>query len=165
MKMEEKSQKTKHSVPFLAGVWQWRMARLREGIERPLAGKEFGQLKQLQKYLGDLTWDVIDWVLENWWAFSQQAKMDAGLPCAPAEPHIGFLLAHCDVAVNRMVEIAKQTNTVGSAEFLKQVDRLVFDQLKHALQEDCEGHPEWLAKIEAATTTEQLSQLINDSVA
>jgi hypothetical protein len=166
MDTDEMPKKGKCSVPCLAVLWQTSIARLSvETEKKPLTPRQFGQLKLLRNGLGDITWAVIDWALNNWWWFSQAARACAGLPCAPATPHIGFLLAHYDVAVNRMVEIAKQTNTVGSAEFLEQVDRLVFDQLKHALQEDCEGHPEWLAKIDAATTTEQLSQLINDSVA
>jgi hypothetical protein len=98
--------------------------------QKPLTPKQFGQLKLLRNILEDITLDVMLWAFENWTLFSLEAKRCAGLPCAPANPHIGFLLAHCDVAVNLMYKIAKNTNTVGAAEFVKNVDHMIYEMRK-----------------------------------
>lgn len=161
MKTEDMSQKMNRSVPFLAQMWQANMARMSGGVEqKPLTPRQFGQLKLLRNGLEDITWDVMQWVLENWTRFSQEAKRAAGLPCAPANPHIGFLLAHYDVAINLMYKIAKSTNTVGAAEFVKTVDRWSYEVLKKAAVEACEGKPELLAMIEGAKTLEDLHKIV-----
>jgi hypothetical protein len=58
-----------------------------------------GQLKSLRKALGDLTPDVVNWIVDpiNWWRFSQQAKASFNVP-APPHPHVGFLLKYCGFA-------------------------------------------------------------------
>jgi hypothetical protein len=161
MKTEDMSQKVKRSVPFLAQMWQANMARMNGVVEqKPLTPRQFGQLKLLRNLLEDITWDVMLWALENWTRFSQEAKIRAGLPCAPADPHIGFLLAHHEVAVNLMYKIAKSTNTVGAAQFIKNVDRLIYENLKNDAVKACEGDPELLAMVEAAKTLDDLHKIM-----
>jgi hypothetical protein len=142
MKTEDMSQEIKRSVPFLAQVWQVNLGAMSGVVEqKPLTPRQFGQLKLLRNILEDITLDVMLWVLENWTCFSQKAKSNAGLPCAPPHPHIGFLLAHCDVAVNLMYDIAKSSNTVGAAQFVKNVEHMIEIQKKE-LAEACEVGPE-----------------------
>jgi hypothetical protein len=161
MKPENMSQKIKRSVPFLAQVWQVNMMAM-SGVfqQKPLTPKQFGQLKLLRNALEDITLDVMLWALENWTVFSQKAKSNAGLPCAPPNPHIGFLLAHYDVAVNLMYDIAKSTDTVGAAEFVKNVDRMIYENLKKNAVKACEGDPELLAMVEAAKTPHDINKIL-----
>ena len=161
MKPEDMSQKMNRSVPFLAQMWQANMARMSGVVEqKPLTPRQFGQLKLLRNGLEDITWDVMQWVLENWTRFSQEAKRCAGLPCAPSNPHIGFLLAHCNVAVSLMYDIAKSTNTVDATKFVKNVDQRTYEMLKKGAVEDCEGNPELLAMIEGAKTLQEIRKLL-----
>lgn len=90
--------------PFsLELLWQSRLLALGEGKwQKALTQKERGQLKMLANVLGPLTNEVIGWAVANWWKFASKAQTEAGLPCFPGQPHIGFLLAHCAVAVNQM---------------------------------------------------------------
>lgn len=95
-----------HTAPTtgsLGGYWKSRMAMLQEGYQKPLTGKELGQLKQLFKYLGDQTKPVIDYAVSHWWKFASQAAASAGVSF-PADPHIGFLLQHHAVAVNLLTK-------------------------------------------------------------
>jgi hypothetical protein len=55
----------------------------------------------LETYLGLSAPAVIVYALEHWQTFACKAGLSAGVPW-PAEPHIGFLLKHCAVAVNQM---------------------------------------------------------------
>ncbi len=161
MKTEDMSQKIKHSVPFLAQMWQANMARMSGAVEqKPLTPRQFGQLKLLRNTLEDITWDVMLWALENWTQFSQEAKICMRLPCAPDIPDIGFLLAHCVVAVHRMYKIAKSTNTVGAAEFVKNVDHMIYKDLKNDAVKASKGDPKFLALIEGAKTTHELDKIV-----
>src|SRR5437870_1656773 len=83
-------------VRFLAGLWQQRLMANFGIIGTQLTAKELGQLKSLRKSLGDLTRDVIEWMLNpvNWWHFCQRVRAESGSHHAPPHPHVGFLLAH-----------------------------------------------------------------------
>lgn len=94
----------------LQAFWKGRMATIHGGYQKPLTGKQCGQLKQLSKYLGDQTKPVIDYVLNHWWKFATQAAAAAGTSC-PADPDIGFLLKHHAVAVNLLVPAAEVKKT------------------------------------------------------
>lgn len=95
--------------PFSLGIrWQERVARENGGVwQKTLTQKERGQLKMLANALGSRTHEVMDWAVANWTDFTWKAMDVAGLRASPCQPHIGFLLAHCDVAVNRMQAIAE----------------------------------------------------------
>ena len=107
MKPEEPHSKipAHQTVMRLAFFWQARVtANALVAPKTPLSAKEMGQLKQLRNYLGDETINVIGWAVDNWWTFAQRARAEAGLESHPAKPHIGFLLAHYDTAVNLMAK-------------------------------------------------------------
>ena len=91
----------KSRPPFALEV-RWRggvSLRDKSAFQKPLTNKERGQLKMLANALGSLTNEVVDWALANWFRFAQKAQIEAGLRSFPSEPHIGFLLTHCNVAV------------------------------------------------------------------
>jgi len=67
---ESKRDPKHHPVRFLAGLWQQRM-KDNFRITVQLIPKEMGQLQSLRKALGDLSPDVVEWMLDpvNWWHF------------------------------------------------------------------------------------------------
>jgi hypothetical protein len=86
------------SVTYVAILWQQRL-KTNFGVEKPLTSKECGQLKMLRNSLGLLTLKVIIRTLDSWQEFCNETRYESGLPCSPAFPHIGFLLAHYDAAL------------------------------------------------------------------
>ena len=113
------------SVPAIGSFWiQHLNASL--GTVSELTPKQFGQLKRLRAIFGCVTWPLISRTIDNWWGFAVAAKLSAGLPSAPAKPHIGFLLAHCEVAANLMYQKAKtNTKDAGDMSFIAQMDALI----------------------------------------
>jgi hypothetical protein len=111
------------SVIEIGSFWK---SRVKEtfGVHRQLTPKEFGQLKMLRRDLGAATCPVIHRIIGNWQAFCSKASENAGVPCTPPTPHIGFLLAHCATAVNLLHTIAKKA---GDTYFLSELDD-VFEQ-------------------------------------
>lgn len=92
----------------LALLWKKRVAVLGEGgYVKDLTGKEVGQLKHLLKALGDKSYEVVDWALQNWATFSWEARQQKGLTSAPTAPIVGFLLEHHEVAVQLIAPAAK----------------------------------------------------------
>jgi len=85
----------------LESHWKKKCSLAMDGIyQKPLTGKERGQLKMLAKYLGgnEQAKEVISYAVEHWWKFAvaASAAADTGMP---TEPHIGYLLKHHAVAV------------------------------------------------------------------
>ena len=80
----------------LESHWKKKCSLAMDGIyQKPLTGKERGQLKMLAKYLGgnEQAKEVISYAVEHWWKFAvaASAAADTGMP---TEPHIGYLLKH-----------------------------------------------------------------------
>ena len=156
-------------VRFLEGVWQQQLIA-NFGSAKPFASKEFGQLKSLRKALGDLTQDVIEWMVEpgNWFRFCQQVRAESGLWRAPDNPHIGFLLAHHGRALKFM---HSQLRTLTpTPDFVVRMERLRYEQWKTLLLAAyAEGKPERLAKIEAAKTLTDIQlvfiEMVDESTA
>jgi hypothetical protein len=65
-------------VRFLASIWQQKM-QANFGVLVNLTPKEKGQLKALRLHWGDLTRDVIEWIVDpvNWWHFCQQVRTES----------------------------------------------------------------------------------------
>ena len=119
------------SVMALASLWKWYVKTIFK-VDKSLTAKEFGQLKMLRRDLRDATPDVIERTLHNWLLFSSEARANAGLPCSPATPHIGFLLAHCDTAANLMYSLAKSSTSQSAVDtsFIQKMDALIEQQKK-----------------------------------
>ena len=130
-----------HPVVRLASLWQHRMTTLTGAFHRNLTIKEMGQLKFLRKRFGVWTFFVVDWALENWSRFCQQARLSKGLDSVPPKPHIGFLLAHGDTAVNLMSSIAKTMKPVSEWEIW--FKEKVHDMVKDLLQKQKEALQKW----------------------
>jgi len=111
----------------LVDLWQERVSPLHPGeFQKPLTGKDRGQLKMLANQVGAETREVIIYALENWNEFGQKARSCACAPDYPARPRIGFLLTYCDVAVNLMRQsaAAKRKKTEAKAKAKRELDAL-----------------------------------------
>jgi|ERR1035438_9538295 hypothetical protein len=141
-----------HPVRFLAAVWQQRMTANFRGIKRLLTPKELGQLKSLRKTLGDLTRDVVEWMLDpvNWWHFCQQVRSDSGSHHAPPHPHVGYLLAHYRIGLKIMRSRLQNSNAAG--DFVRRVDQRHYEQMRNLVLVYADGMPKRLGKIDEAKT-------------
>jgi hypothetical protein len=118
-----------------------------------------GQLKLLRKALGELTPDVVDWMLDsvNWWHFCQQVRVESGLHHVPPYPHIGFLLAHYPVGLRVMRSRLSNSNT--GADFVSRFDQVRYEQMRTLVTVLADGIPERLAQIEAAKTLRDIQRV------
>jgi hypothetical protein len=153
-----------HPVRFLAGLWEKR-------TEMQLTPKELGQLKSLRKALGDLTREVIEWMVDpvNWWHFCQQVRAESGLHTAPPHPHVGFLLRQHDRALKIMRWKLRDSTARAPIDFCTRLDRLRHEQWKALVLVYAHGVPDQLAKIENAKTLIDVQrvfiELVNESMA
>ena len=146
-----KTDPEQHPVRFLASIWEQKM-KANFGFERPTTDQERGQLKSLRLHLGDLTREVIEWIVDpvNWWHFCQQVRAESKISNIPDDPHVGFLLRHKGRALRAMR--SKLANSSGGVDFIKKQDQRHYEQMKALTLVYAEGKPERLAKIEAAKT-------------
>jgi hypothetical protein len=153
-----------HPVRFLAGLWQQRMTANFRVAERPLTPKELGQLKSLRKVLGDLTRDVIEWMVDpvNWWHFRQQIRAESKNHMVTEHPHIGLLVLRRGTALKVMR--SKLSNCSAGAKFLRRLDHKEFEQMKTLALLYAEGKPERLDRIEAAKTLTEIQKVFIDLV-
>lgn len=115
----------KQPVLRLASLWQLCVELETDQQPKQLAPREMGQLKLLRKRFGVWTPDVIRWVTDNWSSFSQCAACTADLGCAPSKPHIGFLLAHCDVVPMSMALVAEKQPDTPFAQKVEQIQKYI----------------------------------------
>lgn len=101
--LKKKAQEKAQPSQTLQGHWLKRMSAVYGGWQKPLTGKQLGQLKQLKALLGGDTISVIDYVVNYWMAFGSTAS---GGGSFPPQPDIGFLLKHCAVAKNLLQPVA-----------------------------------------------------------
>ena len=153
-----------HPVRFLAAVWQQRMTANFRGTGRPLAPKELGQLKSLRKALGDLTRDVVEWMIDpvNWWHFCQQVRAESGSRRAPDYPHVGYLLAHHEIGVKIMR--CRLRNSSQARDFVRRVDQIRYEQMKTLSLVLAEGIPKLLANIQKAKTLTDIQRVFIEIV-
>ena len=148
-----KTDPEKHPVRFLASIWQQQMKANFGVAERPMTDKEFGQLKALRLHWGDLTREVVEWVVDpvNWWHFCQQVQAESKIHLVPDYPHVGFLLRHRGTGLRVMR--SKLCNSGAGTDFIKRLDQRKYEETKVLLLAVyVEGKPERLAKIEQAKT-------------
>lgn len=168
----EKRHPVHHPVRFLAGIWQQRMKEKCGIAGLELIPKELGQLKSLKKALGDLTQEVIEWIVEpvNWWKFGQYVRADSGPHYAGFEastPQVGFLLKQWPRAVKLMRTELRNSNP--EADFIRKWDERQYQQWKTLLLcAYAEGVPSRLEKIENAKTVTDIQrvfiELVDDAV-
>ena len=151
-------------VRFLAGLWQQRMTGNFRVAGRQLTPKELGQLKSLRKALGDLTRELIEWMIDpvNWWHFCQQVRAESKIHLVPDYPHVGFLLGHRGTALRVMR--SKLSNSIAGTEFVKKLEQREYEQTKTLALVYAEGKPERLAKIEPAKTLTYMQKVLNELI-
>jgi hypothetical protein len=88
----------------LAVYWQQKMYMLIKSSPEALSPKQAGQLKQLLRRLGPYAKPVVDYAFASWAKFTAQVIHSKALATCPDIPHIGFLLAHSDVAIDLMIK-------------------------------------------------------------
>jgi hypothetical protein len=108
----EKQQKQNQNKHGLSAQWLHlkSLSTLHGGFQNALTMKEMSQLKQFGKLVMCKVdpISVVNYVFAEWWKFSQDARFSAGLSHAPTCPDCGFLLKHCEIAVNLYLQtIAK----------------------------------------------------------
>jgi hypothetical protein len=100
----------------------------------------------LKLKIGAYTYCVIEWALDHWMRFAEQAKAEDGLSSAPARPHVGFLLAHYRSALRLITEVAENTHAYNKKDewFKHWVSQMTDERTKKFAEEVSMG-----AEIEA----------------
>ena len=140
-----KTDPEKHPVRFLASIWQQHM-KTRFGVAgRPMTDKESGQLKALRLHLGDLTRDVIEWIVDpvNWWHFCQQIRAESKNHMVTEHPDIGLLVQRRGTAL-RVMRL-KLSNCSAGADFLRRLDQRHYEQMRNLVLVYADGIPKRLA--------------------
>lgn len=102
MDMKAKEILASHTQPIngnLGAYWKGLVAEVTGEHQHALTAKERGQLGHLSKYLGAETRQVMAYAVNSWWKFASEAGASAGTGF-PGSPHLGFLLAHYQVALD-----------------------------------------------------------------
>jgi hypothetical protein len=89
----------------LATYWQVQMSLYKRTVLSPLTPQEVGQIKSLFFKTGMLSKRMMLFAFLHWRQFTKEAMAVTGFAACPAHPHIGYLLAHRDVAVSLMVKL------------------------------------------------------------
>jgi hypothetical protein len=143
---------------FLAGIWQQRMKE-KFGIPKTdSTPQQFGQMKCLMNALGDLTRDVIEWMLDpNWFGFCQQVRAELKVHFVEDYPEVGFLLRYRGIALRVMQ--SKLQGSPGWADFIQRLEKKNFEQYRNLALVYAAGNPDKLARIAAAKTSQQMETL------
>lgn len=102
----QKAQKTEHlkGLNGMCLLWKKHMAQETAGYQKPLAGKEVGQLKHVFKHLGDQSIEVLGWTLRHWQFFANRVSTLKGIDKQPMVPHVGFFCQHFEVATQLIAQ-------------------------------------------------------------
>jgi hypothetical protein len=86
----------------LEALWRDTIAEVEGTVVPSFTNKQRGQLRQFaSKCPPGKAEVVLEYALRHWLIFTTTAKLAAGLYKTPADPHVGFLLKHVGIAVNR----------------------------------------------------------------
>jgi len=89
-------------VMGLASLWTRKVGEKKGEFQKALTGKDKGQLKLLQKALGEKTGPALEFAVTHWGRFAFEAGQAKGLKHTPDDPVIGFVLQYHDVLVRLM---------------------------------------------------------------
>jgi hypothetical protein len=89
----------------LATYWQTQMSLYKGTASPPLIPREIGQIKTLFRKTGMLSRRLITFAFQHWEQFTAEVMSTTGFTACPKHPHIGYLLAHRDIAVSLMVKL------------------------------------------------------------
>ena len=99
-----KAEYTAYRFGNLPHCWQTRLALTSSEPPSPLAGRQFGQLGRVRKFLGIRAQEVVAFAIENWVSFAARASAANGTEGWPSTPHVGFFVKYYDVAANMMLD-------------------------------------------------------------
>ena len=89
----------------LATYWQTQMSLYNGTALLPLTFREIGQINTLWRKTGMLSKRMITFAFRHWAQFTADVMSTTGSTTCPKHPHIGYLLAHRDIAVSLMVKL------------------------------------------------------------
>jgi hypothetical protein len=129
LKKQQQESGKKHALP---AEWQHlkSLSPTHGGFQHGMTIKELSQLKMFGKRVSVSVDPVtlLDWVFAEWWKFSQDARFKKGLSHAPTCPEAGFLLKHCEIAVNLYLQsIAKPDKIITAPKTFVMPVKLVAD--------------------------------------
>jgi hypothetical protein len=152
-----------YPVRFIANLWQKRMyGNFR--VPAQISPKEYGQFRDLRRFLGEWTQFVVEWMTEpkHWNHFTAMVQMEVPKIQIPLEPHIGFLVKQRTRALKIMREYLRDSTSPADMAFVEAQDQLRYQQFKEKAVAFSGGKPEVLAKIAMAKTLVEMQMVFNE---
>ena len=124
--------------------------------------KEFGQLRDLRRFLGEWTQQVIEWMMipKNWRHFTAMIRLECWKIWIPLEPHIGFLVKQRTRAVKIMREALRDSQSPTAIRFVAEQDLKAIKSHVELNLLLANAETKVLAKIQAAKTLEEIQQVV-----
>ena len=93
-------------------LWKSLMAETYGGFQKTFTNKEIGQMKLLRLGAGEVSPSVVRYMILKWGRFTWNTKIAKDLKSVPAKPHLGFALAHYEVAVQSIANFTPPSPAV-----------------------------------------------------
>jgi hypothetical protein len=157
----EKTDPARYPVRALAKQWQDLLAS-NFGVQAWLSKKEWGQLRDLQRFLGEWTPFVIEWmtVAKHWRHFTESIRLEVPKIQIPLYPHIGFLLQQRTRAMKIMREYLRDSESPAAIRFVAEQDLIARKNLLEARLLLSGDKPEQLSEIAAASTPAEIQRVL-----
>jgi len=158
-----KTDPARYPVRAMAKQWQDLLAS-NFGVHPWISRKEWGQFKDLQRFLGEWTSLVIEWmtVPKHWRHFTESVRLEVPMIQIPLYPHIGFLLQQRARALKIMREYLQESESPADVRFVQAQDLIAHKNLLEARLLLSGGDPEMLSKISAARTPAEIHAVFNE---
>jgi len=153
----------RYPVRYLADLWQKRLyGNFR--IQACISRKEYGQFRDLRRFLGEWTSFVVEWmtVPSHWRHFTASIKMEVPKIPIPLVPHIGFILQQRTRAMKIMREHLRESVSPEAIRFVYERDLIASKNLLEAQLLLSGGNSAMLAKITAANTPAEIHAVFNE---
>jgi hypothetical protein len=156
-----KTDRQQYPVRHIADLWQKRLyGNFRDQVW--ISPKEYGQLKDLLRFLGGWTQLVVEWMTEpkHWLHFTGKIQLEAPKIRIPLIPHIGFLLQQRTRALKIMREYLRDSESPAAIRFVAEQDLIARKNLLEASLLLSGDKPQMLSKITAARTPAEAQQIL-----
>ena len=160
----EKTDPTVYPARAIAAQWQKLMASNYRVNIRFLSHKEYGQFRDLHRFLGDWTQFVVEWmtVPSHWRHFTESVRQEARLLIIPLVPHLGFLLEQRTRALRIMREYLRDSESPEDIRFVREQDLLFCKRALEAKALLCGAKMEVIHKITTASTPAEIQAVFNE---
>jgi hypothetical protein len=148
----------KHPVRFLEALWLQRMRERFGVVQADFTPQQYGQMQYLRTHLGDLTRDLVEWIVEpnNWWNFCQQIRAEQKNHRISEYPDVGLVLKRRGTALR----LIRSSTCSADADFVQKLEQREYDRIKALLLATyAREEPERLAQIAVAKTLADMQQL------